>query len=90
MAAATRPTAAWTPLWAYRTKGEDGAADLVRLLDGHALPEGEGFVWIAAESGVARALRRYVIEQRGHPRELVKAAGYWRRGEADAHERIDD
>ena len=82
--------AAWTPLWAYRSAGGDGAADLLRVLDGLALPEGEGFVWIAAESGVARAVRRYMIENRGHPPKWIKAAGYWRRGAADAHERIED
>ena len=80
----------WTALWAIRQEGEDDAAALRKVLDGYALPAGEGHVWIAAEGNVARALRTYVTEQRGHPREWIKAAGYWSQGQADAHERIED
>lgn len=53
----------------------------------HPLPPGEGHVFIAAEAGVARALRRHIVEERGHPREWTKAAGYWKRGRADASEK---
>jgi NADPH-dependent ferric siderophore reductase len=60
------------------------------LLGDEAWPEGEGYVWIAGESGAARAIRTYVVETLGHPREWTKAAGYWTLGVADAHERIDD
>lgn len=80
----------WTALWAIRQEGEDDAAALCKVLDGYELPAGEGHVWIAAEGGVARALRTYMTEQRGHPREWIKAAGYWSQGQADAHERIED
>ncbi len=82
--------AAWTALWAERAKdGADDAATLQRLLDAQPLPQGDGFVFIAAESAVARALRARLTE-RGHPKAYIKAAGYWKRGEADAHERIED
>ncbi len=40
--------------------------------------------------GAARALRAYVIEDRQHPREWTKAAGYWTRGQADAHDCMED
>ena len=80
----------WTALWAVRQEGEDDAAALRKVLDGYALPAGDGHVWIAAEGNVARALRTYITEQRGHPREWIKAAGYWSQGQADAHERIED
>ncbi|MCA0918769.1 SIP domain-containing protein [Pseudooceanicola nanhaiensis] len=46
-----------------------------------ALPEGRGFVWIAAEAQVARALRDAFLE-RGHPKSWLKAAGYWVKGTA--------
>lgn len=82
--------AVWTPLWAVRPQGGDDIAVLHKVLDGLELPSGEGHVWIAAEGSVARALRTYMIEKRGHPREWIKAAGYWSRGQADAHERIED
>ncbi len=82
--------AAWTPVWAVRDGSGDDAAALRQAIEGFTFPPGEGFVWIAAESQVARAIRAYVVEERGHKREWIKAAGYWRRGEADAHERIED
>lgn len=47
------------------------------------------FVWIAAEASVARAVRSYLLDERGHPLPWLKAAGYWRQGQADAHEKIE-
>ena len=63
---------------------------LQRALQEIALPQGEGYIWIAAEAAVARAIRHYVVEERHHPRVWTKASGYWTRGHADRHERIDD
>ena len=82
--------AAWTPLWIARHAAFDDAELLHAALADHPLPDGEGFVWIAAEASVARHLRGYLVEERGHPRAWVKAAGYWKRGQADAHEKIED
>lgn len=80
----------WTALWAERNgEGADDAVALGVLLDARPLPPGDGYVFIAAESSVARALRARLIE-RGQPKEHIKAAGYWKRGQADAHERIED
>lgn len=76
--------------WSYGSDTEDSAGQLTALLDGLALPDGEGYVWIAGEAKLARALRAHVVEVLGHPREWVKAAGYWSRGVADSHERIED
>jgi NADPH-dependent ferric siderophore reductase len=53
------------------------------------LPEGDGFVWIAGEASVTRAVRDHVVATEGHPLEWTKAAGYWRKGVADAHEKLD-
>jgi NADPH-dependent ferric siderophore reductase len=82
--------AAWTPHWIERRSGESDASTVVAALGSFVLPEGEGFIWIGAESSVARTARTYLTEARGHPKHWTKAAGYWKRGEADAHERIDD
>jgi NADPH-dependent ferric siderophore reductase len=82
--------ARWTPHWIERHPGSDDAALLEAALATFEPPPGDGFVWIAAEGSVARAVRAYMIDQRGHPREWCKAAGYWKRGEADAHEKIED
>ncbi|MBC7145905.1 MAG: siderophore-interacting protein [Thioclava marina] len=68
-------------LWAHRSDPADGAP-LRRLLERIALPP-RTFVWIAAEASVARALRDD-LTARGHPKEWLKAAGYWIAGQADA------
>jgi NADPH-dependent ferric siderophore reductase len=82
--------AAWTPRWIERYPSSDDASLLRAALADYALPEGEGFVWIAAEASVARIVRTLIIDHLGHPRQWAKAAGYWKRGHADAHEKIED
>ncbi|MPQ93347.1 siderophore-interacting protein [Thioclava sp. JE_KL1] len=67
-------------LWTHRSDPAD-PAPLRRLLDRIALPP-RTFVWIAAEASVARALRDD-LTGRGHPKEWLKAAGYWIAGQAD-------
>jgi NADPH-dependent ferric siderophore reductase len=49
----------------------------------------ETFAWIAAEASVARAVRTYLTQERDHPLAWLKAAGYWLKGQADAHEKIE-
>ncbi|WP_442773567.1 SIP domain-containing protein, partial [Paenirhodobacter enshiensis] len=51
---------------------------------------GRGFIWIAAEAGVARALRDHFAGPRSHPRGWIKAAGYWIEGQADASDKTLD
>ncbi|MBN8999741.1 MAG: siderophore-interacting protein, partial [Rhizobiales bacterium] len=81
----------WTGLWSLRSEaGTDDAAAFIALLADQPFPPGDGFIFVAAETNVARAVRRYLTEERGHPKAWLKAAGYWTRGEADAHERIED
>jgi NADPH-dependent ferric siderophore reductase len=82
--------ALWTPHWIARNALSDDSSPLRAALADYALPKGEGFVWIAAEASVARNLRAYIVDDRGHPRQWTKAAGYWKRGHADAHEKIED
>jgi hypothetical protein len=80
-------------LWAHRngaqSGGKDDAARLIAALGGVDLPAGEGFVFIAGETEMARAVKAYVVDTLGHPREWVKAAGYWTRGVADSHGGIE-
>jgi NADPH-dependent ferric siderophore reductase len=82
--------AAWTPHWIARNGSADDASLLRAALADCALPNGDGFVWIAAEASAARSVRNHIIEDLGHPRQWTKAAGYWKRGHADAHEKIED
>lgn len=77
--------------WLHRAMSASAdPAPLVAALAGLELPPGKGFVWIAAEAGVARALRQHMLETRQHPREWLKASGYWLKGQADAHEKLED
>ena len=89
-AQAIETKADWTPNWIVRAAHEDDSSALRKALSGHRLPAGDGFVWIAAEAGVARDARGLIVDELGHPREWTKAAGYWQRGVADAHTRIGD
>jgi NADPH-dependent ferric siderophore reductase len=79
-----------TALWVTRKPSADDASLLRAALAGQDLRSGDGFVWIAAEASVARALRNYIIDERRHPKVWTKAAGYWKRGEPDGGERIED
>ncbi|MBB5220301.1 NADPH-dependent ferric siderophore reductase [Amaricoccus macauensis] len=78
-------------IWVHRpaTDATD-PAPLLAALAGLDWPEGEGFVWIAAEAGIARALRSHLLDVRQHPRQWHRASGYWLEGSADAHVSLDD
>ena len=68
----------------------DDPAPVLDALRELALPQGNGFVWIAAEARVARAARDHLVRERGHPLHWTKAAGYWLKGVADAQEKSMD
>ena len=77
----------WRALWVERhIEGENDAGSLIRSLENLEFPEGDGFVWIAAEAEVARSLRTHMLEARRHTPAWIKAAGYWVRGRDGAHE----
>jgi NADPH-dependent ferric siderophore reductase len=77
-------------IWAHRplSKAADATA-LIAALE-NVVIQPDTFVWIAAEASVARAIRAYIVEKRGHRLSWLKAAGYWLLGKADAHEKIED
>lgn len=77
--------------WVYRhgvPAGESHALiDHVREL---AVPDGIYYAWVACETHVAQALRRMLIESKGAKSNAIKAAGYWRLGDAGIHEPLAD
>lgn len=74
-------------IWVHRNGAEAGNNDLLlRRIEQLALPEGDCYAFIAAESSISKAVRDHLVGQRGIDGEWVKAAGYWLRGVADAHE----
>ena len=77
--------------WLHRPLS--AAGDITPFLDAlsaQSLPEGDGYVWVAGETNVAKALRKVLVEERGVPRAWIKAAGYWRHGSAGFHESHGD
>jgi NADPH-dependent ferric siderophore reductase len=66
------------------------ADELIRHVRALALPPGEGYAWCAGEAGAMAALRRVLVEEKGHDRHAVRAAAYWKRGATAHHENLED
>ena len=64
--------------------------EIITRLRDLQFPPGQCFTWVATESQAARAIRRYLTDERGLDRHWIKAAGYWQRGKTGAHEVIQD
>lgn len=60
--------------------------DAVRAL---TLPSRDIHAWIACEIEVARRLRNTLMEEKLLPRSQIRAAGYWKIGQAGAHGKIE-
>ena len=70
--------------WVHRSmKQAEDATGILAVLEKLSIPEG-CFVWIGAEARVARAVRQYLVRQRGVPVQWIKASGYWIKGRADS------
>jgi len=77
--------------WIYREGAPAGESTaLIDALQVATLPAGDLHAWVAAESGVAKAVRQHLVGERGLNPKWVKAASYWRRGDAAVHENLDD
>jgi len=77
--------------WLNRDGVEPGNPALLRKAIAELpLPPGEGYAWVAAEAATAKALRRYLVDQRRLPKDRVKAAAYWKHGAVAVHETYDD
>jgi NADPH-dependent ferric siderophore reductase len=86
-----RSRAAVEVTWLHRAGTAPGDPQaLLAALRGLSLPAGDGYVWIAGESHVARALREYLVSERGLPKTWIKAAGYWKHDAAAIHETHND
>jgi NADPH-dependent ferric siderophore reductase len=63
---------------------------LIEALRPVSLPTQGCFAWAALESQSARAIRRYLLDERSFDKRWVKAAGYWQRDAVGVHEVIQD
>lgn len=78
------------PIWIHRgERSPADAAPFLQALGEFAPPPGDGFIWIAAEAGVAKALRNAVTSELAQSNVSLKANGYWVLGKADASEKFD-
>lgn len=73
-----------------RAPTDSPGKELLGALRQLAFPPGQCFAWVAAESQTARAIRRYLTEERGLDRHWVRAAGYWQRGATGTHDALQD
>lgn len=73
--------------WLERNGTAPGTANLVidavRELE---LPNGNGYVFLAGEAEMSKAVRAHLIEERNHNPDNIKAVGYWRNGTSDFYD----
>ncbi len=68
--------------WVERSTG----AALLDAVRSATLPSGTGYIFIAGEASTSTSIREHFVNECGHDPDLVKAAGYWRRGESDFYD----
>ncbi|WP_432721320.1 siderophore-interacting protein [Jeongeupia wiesaeckerbachi] len=77
--------------WLHRNGEPAGTpgrlVDAVRAL---ALPDGEGYVWAAAELSVIGAIRKVLVDEKGIDKKRIRAASYWKHGAIAHHSALDD
>ncbi|MDF3837793.1 siderophore-interacting protein [Cupriavidus basilensis] len=79
--------------WQHRDgapAGTSAGALLEQALRELTLPRGEGYVWAAGEAAAMRAVRQYLVGERGIEKGRIRAASYWKAGAAAVHETLED
>jgi NADPH-dependent ferric siderophore reductase len=66
------------------------SAELLAAVRALELPPGEGYAWCAGEAGAMAALRRLLVDEKGHDRHAIRAAAYWKRGAIAHHENLEE
>ncbi|WP_298931989.1 siderophore-interacting protein [uncultured Ramlibacter sp.] len=67
-------------------EADQSLVDAARALQ---LPAGEGYAWCAGEAAEMAALRRVLVDEKGHDRHAIRAAAYWKRGASAHHENLE-
>jgi NADPH-dependent ferric siderophore reductase len=65
-------------------------AALLAAVRALALPPGEGYAWCAGEARAMAALRKVLVEEKGHSRHAIRAAAYWKQGASAHHENLEE
>lgn len=77
--------------WLYRQGQQAGQLTLfLEALAAHQFSDHDFHTWIAAETHVARQLRKEMLEKYGAQKQWTKASGYWKKGSPGAHDSIED
>lgn len=77
--------------WIHRNGAQPGNPELLAgAVSALRKPEGDWYVWVAAESGVAKRVRQILVQNWQVPKEWIKAAGYWKQGASATHENHED
>jgi NADPH-dependent ferric siderophore reductase len=58
----------------------EGQSALASVVEHIEWPEGEGYFWMAGESGQMRAIRKHLMREVGLPSTAYDVMGYWRGG----------
>jgi NADPH-dependent ferric siderophore reductase len=67
-----------TAHWVHRPEAQAAEpGPVLKAASELKLPAGDGFIWIAAETEVSRAVRDYFVDTLRHPPEWIKASSYW-------------
>ena len=67
-----------TAHWLHAPDDARDPADVIALLE--PLPLGAGtLVWMAGESNLVKAVRRWLLDDREHPKAWLRTSGYWKR-----------
>lgn len=70
--------------WIHRNGAEPGTGTaLLDALKAAEFPEGEFFTWAGGEAAQLKAIRRYLLDERGAQKEFCAITGHWKRGEND-------
>jgi NADPH-dependent ferric siderophore reductase len=69
--------AAATVTWLHGCGNGVAASRLEEIVRGVPLPATPGYVWVAGEQKVVRAIRKFVRKELGFPAERYELVGYW-------------
>lgn len=75
--------------WLHRGDAPEGSL-LEAALRKITLPRGEGYAWAAGEAAAMKAVRQYLLTERGIDKKRIRASAYWKRGASAVHETLDD
>lgn len=67
----------------------DSAEALVAAVQALQLAPGEGYAWCAGEAQTMAAVRRILVDDKGHSRHAIRASAYWKRGSVAHHQDLE-